>query len=288
TGKLYMWGNAKDGQLGVPGVPEIQPFPIEVKFLRDDDGFGFFPQWSFSSSHAISCSLLGFKISDSPSQPVIQNDHLKVDAVVALKELGLDNVTGVEVVESLPLVVRADPHNFPFFDEVFGLGFSSFLDQALFPVKYVREIERCVKVGGVIVLCVEVCGDEGVTDVVELFRKSTFSLAENVTLMGTKMTMIVMERVKDEQPRGRRGRRGGYVRGQPRQGADVNEEEHLPNRRDQRDLEIAAQGRRIRELERMLAQARLENFRDVDRDDEGSHGSDIDSTESNNEEDENP
>ncbi|GKC93244.1 RNA-directed DNA polymerase [Tanacetum coccineum] len=74
----------------------------------------------------------------------------------------------------------------------------------------------------------------------------------------------------------------------PRQGADVNEEEHRPNRRDQRDLEIAAQGRRIRELERMLAQARLENFRDVDRDDEGSQGSDIDSTESNNEEDENP
>ncbi|GKD78537.1 RNA-directed DNA polymerase [Tanacetum coccineum] len=92
----------------------------------------------------------------------------------------------------------------------------------------------------------------------------------------------------DEQPRGRRGRRGAYVRGQPRQGADVNEEEHRPNRRDQRDLEIAAQGRRIRELERMLAQARLENFRDVDRDDEGSQGSDIDSTESNNEEDENP
>lgn len=115
---------------------------------------------------------------------------------MALKELGLDNVTGVELVESLPLVVRADPHNLPYFDEVFGLGFSSFLDQALFPVKYVREIERCVKVGGVIVVCVEVCGDEGVMDVVELFSKSTFSLAKNVTLMGTKMTMIVMKRIK--------------------------------------------------------------------------------------------
>ncbi|KAD4982510.1 hypothetical protein R6Q59_002109 [Mikania micrantha] len=39
-GKLYMWGNAKDGQLGVPGLPEIQPFPMEVKFLKDDDGLG--------------------------------------------------------------------------------------------------------------------------------------------------------------------------------------------------------------------------------------------------------
>ncbi|KAF8412656.1 hypothetical protein HHK36_000624 [Tetracentron sinense] len=39
-GKLYMWGNAKDCQLGVPGLPEIQPFPVEVKFLTEDDGLG--------------------------------------------------------------------------------------------------------------------------------------------------------------------------------------------------------------------------------------------------------
>ncbi|GJZ70530.1 hypothetical protein Tco_0634080 [Tanacetum coccineum] len=93
--------------------------------------------------------------------------------------------------------------------------------------------------------------------------------------------------MEEDQPRGRRGRRGGYARRQPRPGADVNEEEPRPNRRDHRNLEIAAQGRRIRELERLLAQARLDNFRDVNRDDEGSEGSDIDSTESN-EEDENP
>ncbi|GJW17682.1 RNA-directed DNA polymerase [Tanacetum coccineum] len=64
----------------------------------------------------------------------------------------------------------------------------------------------------------------------------------------------------------------------------TTEEEPLPNRRDQRDLEIAAQGRRIRELERLLAQARLEDYRD----DEESEGSDFDSNESINEEDENP
>ncbi|GJW43911.1 reverse transcriptase domain-containing protein [Tanacetum coccineum] len=92
----------------------------------------------------------------------------------------------------------------------------------------------------------------------------------------------------DDQPCGRRGRRGGYARGQPHQGVGVNEEEHRPNRRDQRDLEITAQGRRIRELERLLAQARLEDFCDVDSDDEESGGSDFDSNESINEEDENP
>ncbi|KAL3518854.1 hypothetical protein ACH5RR_021443 [Cinchona calisaya] len=37
-GKLYMWGNTKDCQLGIPGIPEVQPSPVEVKFLTEDDG----------------------------------------------------------------------------------------------------------------------------------------------------------------------------------------------------------------------------------------------------------
>ncbi|KAK6142416.1 hypothetical protein DH2020_022764 [Rehmannia glutinosa] len=40
TGKLYMWGYATDSQLGVPGLPEIQSSPVEVKFLMEDDGLG--------------------------------------------------------------------------------------------------------------------------------------------------------------------------------------------------------------------------------------------------------
>lgn len=37
-GKLYMWGNAKDCQLGIPGLPEVQLSPVEVKFLTENDG----------------------------------------------------------------------------------------------------------------------------------------------------------------------------------------------------------------------------------------------------------
>ncbi|GJU98037.1 hypothetical protein Tco_1327308 [Tanacetum coccineum] len=94
--------------------------------------------------------------------------------------------------------------------------------------------------------------------------------------------------MEEDKPRGRRGRTGGYARRQPHAAADVNEEEPRPIRRDHWDLEIATQGRRNRELERLLAHARLENFCDINCDDEGSEGSDIDSTESNNKEDENP
>ncbi|XP_068655432.1 RCC1 domain-containing protein RUG3, mitochondrial isoform X1 [Aristolochia californica] len=39
-GKLYMWGNSQDCQLGVPGLPEKQPSPVEVKFLMDEEELG--------------------------------------------------------------------------------------------------------------------------------------------------------------------------------------------------------------------------------------------------------
>lgn len=39
-GKLFMWGNTKDSQLGVPGLPEVQPSPVMVEFLTEDDGLG--------------------------------------------------------------------------------------------------------------------------------------------------------------------------------------------------------------------------------------------------------
>lgn len=35
-----MWGNAKDQQLGVPGLREVQASPVEVNFLMEDDGLG--------------------------------------------------------------------------------------------------------------------------------------------------------------------------------------------------------------------------------------------------------
>ncbi|GFP81714.1 rcc1 and btb domain-containing protein 2, partial [Phtheirospermum japonicum] len=52
-GKLYMWRYATDNQLGVPGLPEIQSTPVEVKFLTEDDGLGdhnvvSINSWSFS------------------------------------------------------------------------------------------------------------------------------------------------------------------------------------------------------------------------------------------------
>ncbi|KAK7373500.1 hypothetical protein VNO80_06910 [Phaseolus coccineus] len=59
NGKLYMWGNANDSQLGVPGLPPVQPYPVEVNFLMDDDGLGPHKVLSVAigASHAMCLAL---------------------------------------------------------------------------------------------------------------------------------------------------------------------------------------------------------------------------------------
>ncbi|XP_061351815.1 RCC1 domain-containing protein RUG3, mitochondrial [Gastrolobium bilobum] len=58
-GKLYMWGNANDSQLGVPGLPAVQPCPVEVNFLMEDDGLGPHKVLSIASgaAHAMCLAL---------------------------------------------------------------------------------------------------------------------------------------------------------------------------------------------------------------------------------------
>ncbi|KAL6561367.1 hypothetical protein OROMI_016968 [Orobanche minor] len=75
-------------------------------------------------------------------------------AVQALQELGVEDVVGVELFDSPPLVSRSDPHNLPFFDGIFDLGLGLHLDRALFPAPYVAQIERTVRIGGVCVVTV--------------------------------------------------------------------------------------------------------------------------------------
>ncbi|KAG8391819.1 hypothetical protein BUALT_Bualt01G0226600 [Buddleja alternifolia] len=60
-------------------------------------------------------------------------------AVRALNDLGVEDVTAVEIVDSPPLVSRADPHNLPFFDGAFDLGLGLYLDRALFPDRSIFE-----------------------------------------------------------------------------------------------------------------------------------------------------
>ncbi|XP_073005387.1 uncharacterized protein [Typha latifolia] len=110
--------------------------------------------------------------------------------VAALQESGVVDVTGVDLVDFPPLVKRADPHNLPFFDRVFDLGFSTGVEAALFPARFAAEMERTVRRGGVVVVAVQrQFQAEGIK---ALFKRSSVLEVRNVTLEGSEMSLIIM------------------------------------------------------------------------------------------------
>ncbi|KAL5552712.1 hypothetical protein UlMin_040113 [Ulmus minor] len=72
--------------------------------------------------------------------------------VEALRRIGVGDSVGIDLVPSPPLVVKGDFHNQPFENDTFDFEFSNVFDHALYPEKFVLEIERTLKPGGVCVL----------------------------------------------------------------------------------------------------------------------------------------
>ncbi|XP_062110533.1 uncharacterized protein LOC133822266 [Humulus lupulus] len=76
--------------------------------------------------------------------------------VEALRRIGVSDSVGIDLVPYPPLVVKGDFHNQPFRNESFDFEFSNVFDHALFPEKFVAEIERTLRPGGVCVLHVSI------------------------------------------------------------------------------------------------------------------------------------
>ncbi|WOH08156.1 hypothetical protein DCAR_0727593 [Daucus carota subsp. sativus] len=76
--------------------------------------------------------------------------------VEALKRVGVTDSVGIDLVPYPPLVIEGDFHNQPFHNETFDFEFSNVFDHALYPDKFVAEIERTLKAGGICVLHVAV------------------------------------------------------------------------------------------------------------------------------------
>ncbi|CAK9186661.1 unnamed protein product [Ilex paraguariensis] len=72
--------------------------------------------------------------------------------VEALKRIGVSDSIGIDLVPYPPLVIHGDFHHQPFHNETFDFEFSNVFDHALYPDKFVGEIERTLKPGGVCVL----------------------------------------------------------------------------------------------------------------------------------------
>ncbi|EXB82455.1 hypothetical protein L484_027629 [Morus notabilis] len=72
--------------------------------------------------------------------------------VEALRRTGVADSVGIDLVPCPPLVVKGDFHHQPFDDATFDFEFSNVFDHALYPEKFVSEIERTLRLGGVCVL----------------------------------------------------------------------------------------------------------------------------------------
>ncbi|KAJ8758847.1 hypothetical protein K2173_002626 [Erythroxylum novogranatense] len=72
--------------------------------------------------------------------------------VAALRLVGVGDSVGIDLVPYPPLVIKGDFHQQPFHDGTFDFEFSNVFDHALYPEKFVGEIERTLKPGGVCVL----------------------------------------------------------------------------------------------------------------------------------------
>ncbi|MBA0589542.1 hypothetical protein Gorai_018284, partial [Gossypium raimondii] len=104
------------------------------------------------------------------------------------------NVIGVELIESLLLVSRANPHNLPLFDRAFDVAFTGHLMGALYLLRNAEEMERTVKKGGVCVVVVDECGEEEVNEIVRLFRRSRLLSSCDFTLNGRRVARIIMRK----------------------------------------------------------------------------------------------
>ncbi|KNA24530.1 hypothetical protein SOVF_014780 [Spinacia oleracea] len=112
--------------------------------------------------------------------------------VMALQQIGVSDVTAIDLVDSPPLVSRADPNYLPFFDDAFDFAFSAQFDTVLFPSRFVAEMERTVRVGGFCLLIVEQCTNEEVREIAGLFKRGELVGADNLTFGGSKMSRIVV------------------------------------------------------------------------------------------------
>jgi SAM-dependent methyltransferase len=102
--------------------------------------------------------------------------------VVALKELGIKDVTGIDIVPCEPHVIKGDIHNLDFKDNTFDFVYTNIIDHSIDPKKMISEIERVLKVEGVFFLQIQLGLKQDeytvfeinnpIYDVVTLFNKS--------------------------------------------------------------------------------------------------------------------
>ncbi|XP_030458219.2 uncharacterized protein LOC115678883 [Syzygium oleosum] len=133
--------------------------------------------------------------------------------VAALKLVGVNDSIGIDLVPRPPLVIEGDFHDQPFPNATFDFEFSNVFDHALYPWKFVGEVERTLKPGGICVLHVTVkhrtdkysANDLYSLDpLVEMFRESELVETKTIDGFGLDTEVVFRKKTKKKQQQNRR------------------------------------------------------------------------------------
>jgi len=80
--------------------------------------------------------------------------------VLALKELGIENVVGIDIVPHDPYVIIGDMHNLDYDDDYFDFVYTNIIDHSIYPAKAIGEIERVLKNNGIFFLQMQIGIDQ--------------------------------------------------------------------------------------------------------------------------------
>ncbi|KAL9246543.1 hypothetical protein vseg_020064 [Gypsophila vaccaria] len=125
--------------------------------------------------------------------------------VEALKRVGVSDTVGIDLVPCPPLVIKGDFHKQPFGEDTFDFEFSNVFDHALYPDRFVGEIQRTLRPGGVCVLHVAVSrrSDKysandifSVDPLVGLFNRSDLVRVSKVDGFGLDTEVIFRKRAR--------------------------------------------------------------------------------------------
>ncbi|OMO81511.1 Methyltransferase type 11 [Corchorus olitorius] len=129
--------------------------------------------------------------------------------VEALKRVGVSDSIGIDLVPCPPLVLQGDFHNQPFDNETFDFEFSNVFDHALYPHKFVSEVERTLKPNGVCVLHVALSrrADKysandlySVKPLVKLFQRSELVRVRKVDGFGLDTEVVIRKKNSIQRP----------------------------------------------------------------------------------------
>lgn len=124
--------------------------------------------------------------------------------VQALCDMGIDAI-GIDLVPCEPLVMEGDIHNIPFSNESFAFVFSNVFDHALYPDKFISEIERVLKCRGYSLLQfqIEIQQDEYTekiikksTEAIQLFKHSKVVIDKKIPQNFAAMNWEILMRKK--------------------------------------------------------------------------------------------